>query len=1046
MDALDEAEARVKTELLGHLYTLVGKKTSVMMTSQRPEDSTYLSQCNGCQQEALKVYYRCPICDGGFYYLCQECIDKDIHCRDEEHELLELRTVSVDIEPSADEVRNYVIAELEAEQELGFSHEDNYSSTLGTTPLGRLLKSQPGLKTDILDSVVAKANGMYALAGLYMNSLRSFGLSEAEILEMLESAPEGYQGFYEQYMQRICAGRYDDPYTHAASPGRRILSWVACAKRHLSLSELQDALAVNLKKQKPGIFNPAARYDKATIVSATAGLVTVDNDGMSGNEAVRLNHFSAQQYFDEHRERWFPQISAEITKVALHYLSIKQLSEPCGNDWEDKHFEMRKIDYPFLEYAYEYWGDHAAEASSDLSAQITVMQFLSDPNKIAAFIQAAWYLRSDATAEWDIRKGANGLHVAAWFGITYAVSTLVGQGLDVNSIDPKYAQTALMYACRRGQTAMVAMLLERGADMNMYSTRGCSAIHEAVSGNNLGALELLLRNSKTNVNALHHKKSGMTPLAIAVKESDPDIAMALVNHDSVDINLKDLKCRTALSHAIEHGRVEVALYILNRHNIGLDLNSRDWKGYTALISAAESGMVDLVDSLLNEGADPSVRDSQGGGTAILRATDEGHLSIVKIMLDRGVDINCLDDERRGLLHAAALGGWNDIVKLLLDRGLNPNLSDAKGRIPLHDASRMDHLTTVQLLLDHGATLWLKDRSGRIPWTVAWQNGHERVLEVLGSMEPYEPTEQDLAGEYPNAAKLPVWSLARLGMEQLVAQAIAEKRDRSFSLDPDSGNTALHWAVRSQELEIVKMLVSVGMSASAKNDYLQTPLHLAASGSSLEIVKSLLESDSTDEEVVTSGDKWCTPPIEYAYDHGNFKCCLLFIKAGATIPPSNQARKQFYFFLAVEYGDLDAVINLVNMGADIQAKNVLGMTGIQLAQAGGKKEIEKFLRKEKSFWVDGLDSETAREGEMVASLSLKQSPFHKPEIWDEEEKEEEDMGKEGVIVATGINEESRLQHLSGIDAPTNDFRSNRPLLQSAEETSSEAKPGRVLQLC
>ena len=1004
-----------------------------MVTSQRPEDeprTTLMLQCNECKREAIKVYFRCPICEGGLYYLCQDCKDQGVHCRDEEHELEQPPEVLVDIEPSADEIKKFVMRELEAEEKLGFlGGRDTHVSTFGTTPLGRLLKSQPSLKTEILESVVAKANGMFALAGLYLNSLRSLGLSESEILDMLEKPPEGYSGFYEQYMERICAVGHGDPFGHAARLARRVMSWVFCTKRFMSLAELQDALAVDLKK--PGLFNSAARYDKATIVSVTAGLVTIDNNGVNGNEAVRPNHLSAQLYFDENRDRWFPNVSAEISKVALHYISLPRLAKPCDNDWEDKEFEMRRVDYPFLEYAYPFWGDHVTEAGSDPAVHTAVMQYVSDPNKVAALIQAAWYLRSDTTAEWDVRKNANGLHVAAWFGLTLVVEDLLDQGIDVDSRDSKYAQTPLMYACRRGQTATVRMLLEHGADVNMYSNRGSCAIHEAVNARKLEVLQVLLENEKTDVNAPQRLKSGMTALAIAAHENYSEIAITLLRHDSLEINSKDLNGVTALSHAIENGGIEVAMCILDHQGRKIDLDARDWKGSTALSLAAEKAMDNLVIKLLSMGARSSIKDNQDGGTAILRAIDEGQLSTVKILLEHGVDINCLDDQDRGLLHGAAIGGRDEIVQLLLDKGLDSDRIDKKGRTPLHDASRGDHFTTVQILLDSGANSRLKDNTGRTPWTIAWQNGHIGILKVLERRNPDD--EYDVSGEYPNAKELPVWSLVSQGMEELVAYAVTNTRDEIWFLDPDTGNTALHCAVLSNESKIVQMLLCVGMSPDAKNDYLRTPIHLAALVDNVEIMRSLLNNNCIEEDGLNSKDRWGSPPIVLAYSNGHFECCLLLIEAGATIPASNQSRKQHLFFLAIEFGHLNAVVNLVNMGADVQAKNILGLTGIQLAQDRGQTNIEIYLGKNKSVWVNSMDPEAVTPDEMIASMTLKQSPFHRPEVW--EEKDEEKADDQGPSRIDASTENDSLQQLAALKAPRN-------LLASANLLKEDERASRV----
>jgi len=195
------------------------------------------------------------------------------------------------IEPSATEISRYVQAEFQAELALGFVDDDDYQpSTFGKTPLGALLHEKPWLKEEISNSIIAKADGMFALAQLYLSSFKSLGLTEDEIEEMLDDPPEGYTGFYEQHMERISDGSLGRV---ASDLGMNALSWVVAARRPLRFSELQHALAVNLERQDP--FKSSAMRNKATIVRATAGFITIDEDE---HAAVRLNHSMAQQYFD----------------------------------------------------------------------------------------------------------------------------------------------------------------------------------------------------------------------------------------------------------------------------------------------------------------------------------------------------------------------------------------------------------------------------------------------------------------------------------------------------------------------------------------------------------------------------------------------------------------------------------------------------------------------------------------------------------------------------------------------------------------------------
>lgn len=141
---------------------------------------------------------------------------------------------------------------------------------------------------------------------------------------------------------------------------RQILRWVVCTHRLLSLSELLDALAVDLNESG---FDEDARIDKQTIMDITAGLIIAD-----ANEMIRLMHHTANEYFDKIRDQWFLDADAEIAGVPLHYLGIEANSKPCNDrnrSKEEAQFMPRKQKHPFLHYAYLYWGTHARESGVD---------------------------------------------------------------------------------------------------------------------------------------------------------------------------------------------------------------------------------------------------------------------------------------------------------------------------------------------------------------------------------------------------------------------------------------------------------------------------------------------------------------------------------------------------------------------------------------------------------------------------------------------------------------------------------------------------------
>jgi hypothetical protein len=97
----------------------------------------------------------------------------------------------------------------------------------------------------------------------------------------------------------------------------KVLSWITYAKRPLTTSELQHALAVVVGDSKLDEDN-LERAER--MVSVCAGLVTIDEE--SG--IIRLVHYTTQEYFEQTQRRWFPDAEAHITTTCVTYLSFDE--------------------------------------------------------------------------------------------------------------------------------------------------------------------------------------------------------------------------------------------------------------------------------------------------------------------------------------------------------------------------------------------------------------------------------------------------------------------------------------------------------------------------------------------------------------------------------------------------------------------------------------------------------------------------------------------------------------------------------------------------
>ncbi|KAL8825600.1 MAG: hypothetical protein Q9170_007731 [Blastenia crenularia] len=996
VDALDEASASIETQLLDKLHELPIDKLSVMVTS-RPRDDIfrYYPICQNCHETPLRMYHYCDICDGGLFELCQDCVDKGIYCHDRAHEMLEPSEVSIDIEPTDADINHYIEHEMKRELQLGSRSIHNRkltSSKRGTTKLGRICRDAPELQKMIPEYILASCNGMFMMAKLYMSAIK-VKTSPEEVKDALEHLPQGYDDSYKATMERIEATSLSNPNDTSSSLAKRALMWVACSYRPLSLAELQEALAIDL--DKPGAKS-SYRYDKETLLEITAGLLYVNGDESS----VNLCHSTALEYFSKNQETWFPGATSKITRCCLQYLSRPELAEPCQGLREEEEFEKRKIQYPFLAYAYLYWGNHAYNAGSDIEVQDAVIQYLEDTLKVDSFIQAAWYLNSSGSASWDVRKGAHSLHVAAWFGLTDAIIHLLKQEVDVDLQDPADGLTPLMMACRRGYAETVKLLLDKGASVNIRNHSESTALFEAVIANRTDVVAVLLTNPRIDINEEHLHNSERTPLMFAAKDDYIAILRELLHNPRIDVNKKDLEGNTALSIAAKAGHSESLRLLLENNKIEVD--SVDQNQSTALIHAARNGWDYIVDQLLNKGADVSIKD-QDGGTAILRAIDNGHTAVVERMLGNvNVDIHESDNTQRTFLHGAAVNGHAEIIKLLIEKGLNKDAQDDKGRTPLHDASRNGKAEAVSMLLTMFANPTLKDNHNRSPWDVAWLNIQPQILLILEEKLSDPPSVESLLANYPNLTFLPIWSLARLGDLPTLVSALKNHPQSLYHLDPDTDNTALHTAILASQSSLLAPLLDAGLSPNTSNSQFRTPLHLAVLLGSLPCTRILLTYPHKSPLNLNLPDAFHQNPLLIAQITSQIEIALMLVEAGSHVDP-HVIQIQSLFFAAVQFAKPAAVKRLIECGAIVVEKNPAGKTALGLANEGlaglgetdgeGEQkrmgEVITILKENKSRYFKISELKDKEKGEVDGDdQAFQMSAFRRKDIFDGEDEEAE----------------------------------------------------------
>ncbi|CAM9526974.1 unnamed protein product [Scytosiphon promiscuus] len=239
------------------------------------------------------------------------------------------------------------------------------------------------------------------------------------------------------------------------------------------------------------------------------------------------------------------------------------------------------------------------------------------------------------------RGPANELHIAARDGDDESAARLLSAGwINVNQGDPG-GWTPLMIACLNGQTAVVRVLLGRGADTSIVREHS-------------GFTALLF--------AAHHGFLEITKMLLAAG-ADADYAAP---HGSTSLHL-----------AAEKGHRKVIRCLIGA---GAKVDPRMLEGETPLYHAAFDGRLGAVRELLRWGADPLItRTNESGHTFVPldMAAQNGHLPIVRELLGE-LGLEGCGGERRGsdALRQAAKNQHLEILALLAGAGVVDTAGDA----------------------------------------------------------------------------------------------------------------------------------------------------------------------------------------------------------------------------------------------------------------------------------------------------------------------------------------------------------------------------------
>jgi uncharacterized protein len=301
-------------------------------------------------------------------------------------------------------------------------------------------------------------------------------------------------------------------------------------------------------------------------------------------------------------------------------------------------------------------------------------------------------ITSEPRAQYRPVGGLTALLYAARDGCYECVDALIAAKADPNIPTPE-GVSALMLALDNDHNDVAKLLLDRGANPNVWDWWGRTALYIAVDRKEANAP---VGGSRA---AGRGGRGGGAPTARrgAASVSTMDMIEALLAA-GVDVNPE-----------------------LNMHrpsrggNSGRFIENLRSTGCTPLLRAAEAGDVEVARALLDKGANPNINTmgmtpfliaagvgpGNRGGTGLAAAGSVGgavNIPLMDLLLEHGANINAQvigtktysmrvsrapsANESLTALHVAAQTGKVDLVRYLVSKGAKTDVTDASGRKPI----------------------------------------------------------------------------------------------------------------------------------------------------------------------------------------------------------------------------------------------------------------------------------------------------------------------------------------------------------------------------
>lgn len=294
----------------------------------------------------------------------------------------------------------------------------------------------------------------------------------------------------------------------------------------------------------------------------------------------------------------------------------------------------------------------------------------------------------------------------------------------------KEKESFLHLCSKKGLTESMKWLLKKGAKVNLEGAEGNTALFYALETDSFAVLKMLI-DSGAEINQLNdHKRSLLQEATITCNEKLIDFLFSTCTN----VNNQDIYGNNLIFDAIANGSRDIIKKVADIESI--NINHRNKKGNTVLHKDSVINDKGLAIFLMEIGVSPTVEDNEGKNF-LFYAIKKGieNLSLIEKALELGCDINCKDHEGETLLHQSVKYYIEDkalasshlaMIQELLNQNITINAINDKGENVLFELTKAQEFELIEYLLDEGIFLDQKNERDETVFGIAVMNGIEGI--------------------------------------------------------------------------------------------------------------------------------------------------------------------------------------------------------------------------------------------------------------------------------------------------------------------------------